>query len=103
MAWQNKLEKQIEDDHSKFLEEQQHAEKRLTQIKHERDQSIKEHEEQKQKLEIQLGELNHNLLQVGGRHNYPCLLSFSFVRYQNHCPTPPKQPIFNERNLKNKL
>jgi len=36
----------------------------LTQIKNERDQLIKEYHEQKQKFEIQLGELNTNLLQV---------------------------------------
>jgi hypothetical protein len=36
----------------------------LTQIKNERDQLIKEYQEQKQKFEIQLGELNTNLLQV---------------------------------------
>ncbi len=36
----------------------------MTQIKNERDQLIKEYQEQKQKFEIQLGELNTNLLQV---------------------------------------
>jgi hypothetical protein len=48
----------------KLLEEQSKAEKQLNQIKIERDQLIKEYEEQKQKLENQLGELNTNLLQV---------------------------------------
>jgi hypothetical protein len=36
----------------------------LDKIKNEHNQLIKEYEEQKEKLEIQLGELNNNLLQV---------------------------------------
>ena len=36
----------------------------MNQIKTERDQLSKEYKEEKQKLEIQLGELNNNLLQV---------------------------------------
>lgn len=36
----------------------------MNKIKHEHDKLIKEHHEQKQKFEIQLGELNKRLLQV---------------------------------------
>ncbi|CAF0901154.1 unnamed protein product [Adineta steineri] len=59
-----KLEKQINEDNMKLIEEQQHAEKQLNKLQKEHDQLIKEYNEQKQKLEIQLGELNNNLLQV---------------------------------------
>ncbi len=48
----------------KFLEEQQNTEKQLNKIKNEYNQLIKEYEEKKEKLEIQLGEVNNNLLQV---------------------------------------
>ena len=48
----------------KLNEEKQHAESELNKIKTEYDQLIKEYDEQKQNLEIQLGEVNQNLLQV---------------------------------------
>jgi len=48
----------------KYLEEQQRNEEKLNQIKNEHNQLIKEYEEKKQNLEIQLGEVNNNLLQV---------------------------------------
>ncbi|CAF4257892.1 unnamed protein product, partial [Adineta steineri] len=59
-----KLEKQINEDNVKLIEEQQHAEKQLNKLQKEHDQLIKEYNEQKKNLEIQLGELNNNLLQV---------------------------------------
>ncbi len=54
------MEKQIEEDHLKLLDEQQNAEKQLIKLKNEHHQLTEEYKEQKQKL----GEVNHNLLQV---------------------------------------
>jgi len=48
----------------KYLEEQQNNEEKLNKIKNEHNQLIKKYEEEKDKLEIQLGEINNNLLQV---------------------------------------
>ncbi|CAF0973189.1 unnamed protein product [Rotaria sp. Silwood1] len=59
-----KLEKQIEIDNLKLFEQQQQTEKQLNIIKDEYDKLMKKYHEEKQKFEIQLGELNHNLLQV---------------------------------------
>ncbi|CAF4158855.1 unnamed protein product, partial [Rotaria sp. Silwood2] len=58
-----KLEKQTEIDNLKHLEQKQQIEKQLNTIKPEYNKLMKEYHEQKQKFEIQLGELNHNLLQ----------------------------------------
>ncbi|CAF3910058.1 unnamed protein product, partial [Adineta steineri] len=59
-----KFNEQIEKDNMKLNEQQQQSEKQLNKIKHAHDKLIDEHHEQKQKFEIQLGELNNNLLQV---------------------------------------
>ncbi len=48
----------------KYLEEQQNNEEKLNKMKNEHNQLIKKYEEEKDKLEIQLGEMNNNLLQV---------------------------------------
>lgn len=50
----------MEKDNLNLIEQQQ----QLTKIKNEYDQITKENHEQKQKFEIQLGDVNHNLLQV---------------------------------------
>jgi ABC-type transporter Mla subunit MlaD len=54
----------MEEDKLKLSEEQRHAEEQLNKIKSEYDQLIKESDDQKQKLERQLNEVNNNLSQV---------------------------------------
>ena len=46
------------------MEQQRHTEEQLNELKNQHNQFIKESNEQKQKLELQLSELNKNLLQV---------------------------------------
>ena len=58
------MDKQIEEDHLKLSEEQEHARKQLNQIETERNQLIKQFEEQKQKFENQLAEITTKFSQV---------------------------------------
>ncbi|CAF2049880.1 unnamed protein product [Rotaria magnacalcarata] len=55
-----KLEKQFEIENSKLIQ----TEEQLNKIKRQHDQLLKEHQDQKQKFEIQLNEVNRNLVQV---------------------------------------
>jgi hypothetical protein len=83
-------------------EEKQHAENELNKIKTEYDQLIKEYDEQKQKLEIQLGEVTQNLLQVI-KIIILYLNKKPRFRYLNHYLKQLKPQIFNEKNPKNRL
>ncbi|CAM4970022.1 unnamed protein product [Rotaria socialis] len=55
-----KFEKKFEKENSTFIQ----TEEQLNKIKHQYDQLLKEHQDQKQKYEMQLNEVSRNLLQV---------------------------------------
>ncbi|UJR27485.1 hypothetical protein I4U23_008770 [Adineta vaga] len=64
MIEQIKFDKQTEEDHLKLIQEQQHAEQELNQMKDEHTQLIKQYDEQNRNLQEQLNELNKKFLQV---------------------------------------
>ena len=88
----------------KLLEEQSKAEKQFNQIKHERDQLSEEYQEHKQKLEIQLGELNTNLLQVRQR-SFISFLSYylSFQVSESLSDTNIERERLEKQTVKNFL